>query len=61
MDRYDQKKILKKKRKKPQEDLKIGGRVYLLAERIKKKVHQANFTSSLFKISATLTRKQYMQ
>ena len=61
MDRYDQKKILKKKRKKPQEDLKIGERVYLLAERIKKKVHQANFTSSLFKISATLTRKQYIQ
>ena len=38
MDRYDQKKYSKKKkRKKPQEDLKIGERVYLLAERIKKK------------------------
>ena len=60
MDRYDQKKY-SKKRKKLREDLKIGERVYLLAERIKKKVHQANFTSSLYKISATLTRKQYIQ
>ena len=31
------KKILKKTQKKPREDLKIGERVYLLAERIKKK------------------------
>ena len=37
------KKILKKTRKKPQEDLKIGERVYLLAERIKKKSAPGKF------------------
>ena len=60
MDRYDQKNT-QKKRKKPREDLKIGESVYLLSERKKKKVHQATFTSSLYKISATLTKKQYIQ
>ena len=35
MDRYDRKKYSKKK--KLREDLKLGERVYLLAERIKKK------------------------
>ena len=59
MDRYNQKKYSKKE-KKLREDLKIDEKVYLLAERIKK-VHQANFTSSLYKISASLTRKQYTQ
>ena len=42
MDRYDQKKY-SKKRKKPWEDLKIGERVYLLAERIKKKSAPGKF------------------
>ena len=43
MDRYDQKKYSKKKRKKPREDLKKGERVYLLAERIKKKSAPSKF------------------
>ena len=43
MDSYDQKKYSKKKRKKPREDLKIGERVYLLAERTKKKSTPGNF------------------
>ena len=42
MDRYDQKQY-SKKRKKPWEDLKIGERVYLLAERIKKKSAPGKF------------------
>ena len=42
MDRYDQKKY-SKKRKKPREDLKVGERVYLLAERIKKKSAPGKF------------------
>ena len=42
MDRYDQKKY-SKKRKKLREDLKIGERVYLLAERIKKKSAPGKF------------------
>ena len=42
MDRYNQKEY-SKKRKKPQEDLKIGERVYLLAERIKKKSAPCKF------------------
>ena len=42
MDRYDHKKY-SKKRKKPREDLKVGERVYLLAERIKKKSAPGKF------------------
>ena len=42
MDRYDRKKYLNK-RKKLREDLKIGEKVYLLAERIKKKSAPGKF------------------
>ena len=43
MDRYDQKKYSKKKKIIPREDLKIGEKLYLLAERIKKKSAPGNF------------------
>ena len=42
MDRYDKKKVLKK-RKKLRENLNIGERVYVLAERIKKKSASGKF------------------
>ena len=43
MDRYDRKKYLKK-RKKLRENLNIGERVYVLAERVKKKSAPGTFS-----------------
>ena len=60
MDKYDQKKQ-SKKRKKLREDLKIGEKVYLLAERIKKKSAPGKFYKQSVQNTATLTRKQYIQ
>ena len=59
MDRFDPKKYLKK-RKKLREDLNIGEKVYVLAERIRKKVLQASFINSLYRTLVTLAKKQYI-
>ena len=57
MDKYDQKKQ-SKKRKKLREDLKIGEKVYLLAERIKKKSAPGKFYKqrALFKNNTLKTK-----
>ena len=54
------KKVLKKKRKELRENLKIGERVYVLAERIRKKAPQASSINSLYRTSVSLTRIQYI-
>ena len=54
-DRYDKKKY-DRKRKKLREDLFIGEKVYVLAERIKKKTHVENFTHNQRKTLAILTK-----
>ena len=66
MDRYDRKKYLNKKKKLP-EDLKIGEKVYLLVERIKKKSAPGKFykqsvqnISYLNKETVYITRKKQL-
>ena len=54
------KKVLKKKRKELRENLKIGERVYVLAERIRKKAPQASSINGLYRTSVSLTRIQYI-
>ena len=49
LDRYNKKKYGRKK-KKLRENLTIVERVYVLAERIKKKVHLENFINNQYKI-----------
>ena len=57
-DKFDQKKY-SRKRKKLSENLKIGEKVYVLAERIKKKVHQENFINNPCKTLAILAKMLY--
>ena len=57
-DKFDQKKY-SRKRKKLSENLKIGEKVYVLAERIKKKVHQENFINNPCKTLAILAKMIY--
>ena len=57
-DKFDQKKY-SRKRKKLSENLKIGEKVYVLAERIKKKVHQENFINNPCKTIAILAKMLY--
>ena len=59
MDRFDQKKY-SKKRKKLREDLNIVEKVYVLAERIRKKSAPGSFINSLYRTSAILVKKQYI-
>ena len=54
-DKFDQKKY-SRNRKKLSENLKIGEKVYVLAERIKKKVHQENFINNPCKTLAILAK-----
>ena len=58
--RYDKKKY-SRKRNKLRENLKIGERVYVLAERIRKKAFQKDFINSQFKTSVISIKKQYLQ
>ena len=57
LDRYDRKKY-SAKRRKLQENLNVGERVLVLAERIKKNQHLENFISNLYKVLPILTKNK---
>ena len=59
INKYDQKKYEAKK-KKLGEDLEIGKKVLILAERIRKKSSLASFINKLFKTFLTLIKKKHL-
>ena len=59
LERYDEK-AHQRKRKKLREKLNAGERVYVLAERIRKKAHLESFTSKRYRILAILTKKLFI-
>ena len=60
LDRYDDK-IYERKRKKLREKLNIGERVYVLAERIKKKMHLESSIKKQYRMLVILIKKQFTQ
>ena len=59
LDRYDRK-LYSRKKKKLREELNVGEKVLILAERLKTKSAPTSFTNNLFKISLILTKKMVL-
>ena len=59
LERYDEK-ARQRKRKKLREKLNAGERVYVLAERIRKKAHLESFTRKRYRILAISTKKLFI-